>query len=160
MSIDRIELRVGQALRARKWRLATAESCTGGLIGHHLTAVSGSSDYYVGGVIAYANDVKTRVLGVAAEALERFGAVSEPVARAMARQAAQRSGADVAVSITGIAGPGGGTDSKPVGLVYIAVVIDGQCEVKECRFPPSNRHWVRLRSALTALNWVRLRLQD
>jgi len=99
-------------------------------------------------------------LGVSEELIVDFGAVSEPVACSMAVQAAQKSRADVAVAITGVAGPSGGSDEKPVGLVYIAVVIDGDCEVKECRFPPSNRHWVRLRSALTALNLVRLRLRD
>ncbi|MHC5100257.1 MAG: CinA family protein, partial [Planctomycetota bacterium] len=136
------------------------ESCTGGLLSKMLTDVPGASEYVRAGWVTYRNESKISQLGVPEDLIAEFGAVSEPVARIMAQQAAQRSGADVAVATTGIAGPGGGTDSKPVGLVYIAVVIDGDCEVKECRFPPANRHWVRLRSALTALNLVRLRLED
>jgi nicotinamide-nucleotide amidase len=151
---------VGDLLRARHKTIALAESCTGGLLSKMLTDIPGASEYVKAGWITYSDESKSDHLGVPKSVVAECGAVSEPVARRMAQQAAQRSGADVAVSITGIAGPGGGTDSKPVGLVYIALVIDGQSEVKECRFPPSNRHWVRLRSALTALNWVRLRLQD
>jgi nicotinamide-nucleotide amidase len=98
-------------------------------------------------------------LGVPEKIIADCGAVSGPVAQSMAVQAAQRSGADIAVAITGIAGPGGGTDEKPVGLVYISVFMDGDCIVQENRFPAINRHWVRLRSALTALNCIRLRLQ-
>jgi nicotinamide-nucleotide amidase len=151
---------VGDLLRARHKTIALAESCTGGLLSQMLTDIPGASEYVRAGWVTYSNESKISQLGVPEDLIVECGAVSEPVARMMAQQAAQRSGADVAVSITGIAGPGGGTDPKPVGLVYIAVVIDGQCEVNECRFPPANRHWVRLRSALTALNLVRLRLQD
>jgi len=151
---------VGNLLRARHKTIALAESCTGGLLSQMLTDVPGASEYVRAGWITYRNESKISQLGVPEDLIAEFGAVSEPVARIMAQQSAQRSGADVAVATTGIAGPGGGTGSKPVGLVYIAVVIDGECEVKECRFPPANRHWVRLRSALTALNLVRLRLED
>jgi nicotinamide-nucleotide amidase len=150
---------VGELLRARHKTIAVAESCTGGLLSKMLTDIPGASAYVKAGWVTYSDQSKSAQLQVPESLVAECGAVSEPVARAMARQAAQRSGAEVAVSITGIAGPGGGTDSKPVGLVYIALEVDGQCEVKECRFPPSNRHWVRLRSALTALNWIRLRLQ-
>ncbi len=151
---------VGELLRARRETIALAESCTGGLLSQMLTEIPGASDYMRAGWITYSNEVKISQLDIPEKLIVDFGAVSEPVARMMAQQAAQKCAADVAVAITGIAGPGGGTAPKPVGLVYIAVVIDGDCEVKECRFPPMNRHWVRLRSALTALNLVRLRLSD
>jgi len=101
--------------------VAVAESCTGGLIGHRLTQVAGSSAAFLGGVIAYHNAVKERVLGVPAEVLEREGAVSEATALAMAEGARRLLRADVAVAVTGIAGPSGGTDDKPVGLTYVAL---------------------------------------
>jgi nicotinamide-nucleotide amidase len=149
---------VGEMLKAQKKTIASAESCTGGLLSQMLTGIPGASDYMRVGWVTYSNEAKICQLGVSERLISDFGAVSEPVARMMAEQAAKKSGADVSVAITGIAGPGGGTDEKPVGLVYIAVQIDGDCRVEKCRFPPSNRHWVRLRSALTALNLVRLRL--
>jgi len=110
--------------------VAVAESCTGGLIGHRLTEVPGSSAAFVGGVIAYHDAVKQRVLGVPAEILERQGAVSEATALAMAEGARRLLGADVAVAVTGIAGPSGGTDDKPVGLTYVALADPGStaCE--------------------------------
>ena len=151
---------VGNLLSARHKSIALAESCTGGMLSQMLTDIPGASSYVRAGWITYSNESKIGQLGVPEKFITDFGVVSEPVARMMAQQAAQKSEADVAVAITGIAGPGGGTDQKPVGLVYIAVLIDGDCKVKECRFPPTNRHWVRLRSALTALNLVRLRLED
>lgn len=117
----KIEEQVGMLLRERGLALATAESCTGGLVGHRLTNVSGSSDYYLGGVVAYSNPLKEALLAVKPETLLAHGAVSEETAREMARGARHRLGADVAVSITGIAGPTGGTEEKPVGLVYIGL---------------------------------------
>lgn len=107
--------------RERSWKLATAESCTGGLVGAALTTLAGASDAYVGGVIAYANDVKRAQLGVPDETLRAYGAVSAETAVSMAAGARRALSADVAVSVTGVAGPGGGTAEKPVGLVYIAV---------------------------------------
>jgi PncC family amidohydrolase len=101
--------------------VVTAESCTGGLVAHELTEVPGSSGYFLGGVVAYADATKRAGLGVPAELLERHGAVSAQVARAMAEGARQRLGADLAVAVTGIAGPGGGSEAKPVGLTYVAV---------------------------------------
>lgn len=119
---ERAEYQVGTLLRERGQTVATAESCTGGLIGSLLTDVPGSSDYYVGGIIAYANAVKQSVLGVDAGLLDACGAVSEPVALAMAHGVRRLLGADYGLAVTGIAGPTGGTPTKPVGLVYIALV--------------------------------------
>ena len=112
---------MGALLKERSLTLATAESCTGGLIGHRLTQVSGSSDYYKEGFIVYSNEAKVDRLGVESKLIEEFGAVSEPVARAMAEGVCRVTGADIGVSVTGIAGPSGGSDLKPVGLTYIAV---------------------------------------
>jgi PncC family amidohydrolase len=115
------QLLIGDPLRARKWTLATAESCTGGLIGSLITDVPGSSDYFVGGILAYSNTIKQSLLGVRAETLARHGAVSAQTAAEMAEGARRVLAADVALSATGIAGPGGGTPDKPVGLVWIGL---------------------------------------
>ncbi len=115
------EAAVGGALVAAGWTLATAESCTGGLIGHLVTNVPGSSNYYRLGVVAYSNEAKVRLLGVPEDLIARHGAVSEPVVRAMAEGVRSLGGADVAVSVSGVAGPGGGTPQKPVGTVWMAV---------------------------------------
>jgi PncC family amidohydrolase len=112
---------IGYLLNARNWRMATAESATGGLIGHLMTQVSGSSQYFWGGIIAYDNTVKMRLLGVREETLIRWGAVSAVVALEMAAGACHALGVDVAVSVTGIAGPTGATASKPVGLYYLGL---------------------------------------
>jgi nicotinamide-nucleotide amidase len=150
---------VGILLRQKGYTIALAESCTGGFVSKLLTDVPGSSDYINVSWLTYANEAKISQLGVPGQLIEQFGAVSEPVARAMAVGAAAKSGAEVAVGVTGIAGPGGGTDEKPVGLVYIAVYVGGECTVTECRFPNTNRDFIRQRAALTALNLVRLQLQ-
>jgi PncC family amidohydrolase len=118
---DSLEVVVGELLSKHHLTLATAESCTGGLIGHRLTEVPGSSEYFLGGIIAYSNEVKERVLGVSHDTLESFGAVSAETALEMARGARRVLGTDIAVSVTGIAGPTGGTADKPVGLTVIAV---------------------------------------
>ena len=122
MSLPALAAQLQAAALARGVTVGTAESCTGGLIGHSLTAVAGSSDYYVGGVISYSNELKMRLLGVSEKALEYHGAVSAQVAVAMAEGARDRFACDYAVSVTGVAGPGGGTETKPVGLTYVAVV--------------------------------------
>jgi PncC family amidohydrolase len=116
-----IEEEVGALLKARSLTLATAESCTGGLLGHRITNVPGSSEFFLGGFVTYADELKEALLGVGRETLEVHGAVSEETAREMARGARQRTGADLALAITGIAGPDGGTEDKPVGLTYIAL---------------------------------------
>ena len=121
-----IEAAVGGMLRERGLVLATAESCTGGLIGERVTSVAGSSDYYAGGVIAYSNAVKTALLNVDEAVLAEHGAVSIPVAEAMAAGVLAQLNADIAVSTTGIAGPAGGSEDKPVGLVYIGLDLRGQ----------------------------------
>lgn len=112
--------RVGEMLRARRLTLGTAESCTGGYIAHLITRVPGSSDYFLGSVVSYSNEVKARVLGVSDESLERQGAVSRQVVEQMAQGAVRVLGCDCAVATSGIAGPGGGTPEKPVGTVWIA----------------------------------------
>jgi PncC family amidohydrolase len=122
--------RLGPALRERGLTLATAESCTGGLVGHLITEVPGSSDYYRGGVVSYGDELKRELLGVAGHTLEQHGAVSAQVCLAMAEGARARLGASVAVAVTGIAGPTGGTDAKPVGLTYVAVAGEGGHEVR------------------------------
>lgn len=127
--------RVGAGLLRRGWQLAVAESCTGGLVGHWLTQVAGSSAYFVGGVIAYSNAVKQRLLGVRGETLARWGAVSPQVAAEMARGARRLLAAQAAVSLTGIAGPGGGTPQKPVGLVYVGLALPGETRVWRAQWP-------------------------
>lgn len=126
----RIEEQVGELMRQRGLTLATAESCTGGLLSHRLTNVSGSSGYFLGGVVAYSDRLKETLLDVAPETLRAHGAVSEETAREMARGARQSLGADVAISITGIAGPTGGTAKKPVGLMYVGLSSPGK---ERCR---------------------------
>jgi PncC family amidohydrolase len=117
-----LEQRLGGALTARGWTLAVAESCTGGLLSHRVTQVAGASDYFVGGVISYANQAKQDLLGVGEATLMAHGAVSQETALEMAQGVRRALGSDVGVAITGIAGPAGGTPEKPVGLTWIAVV--------------------------------------
>ncbi len=153
-----LEEKVGDLLREKSLTLATAESCTGGLIGHRLTQVSGSSDYYKEGFVVYSNEAKTNRLGVDPSLIEEFGAVSEPVAQAMAQGVCRVTGADIGVSVTGIAGPSGGSDLKPVGLTYIAVHDRSGTYCRKFIFP-HDRSRNKERSAQAALNLVRLRLQ-
>ena len=145
-------------LRATGDRIATAESCTGGGLGAALTGVPGASDVFVGGVVAYANEVKVRDLGVDPSLLDRHGAVSAEVASAMASGVAARFGAAVGVGITGIAGPAGGTAVKPVGLVFTAVAHGGRADVRR-RVHPGDREAVRSRAVAAALDHVRARLR-
>jgi nicotinamide-nucleotide amidase len=147
-----------EAARARGARIATAESCTGGLVGGRLTEIPGSSDVYVGGVVCYADELKTALLGVEPALIKAHGAVSEAVALAMARGAVERLGADAAVSVTGIAGPGGGSEEKPVGTVWLGVAAGGRVEAHRTRFPGS-RHDIRARAAQAALFLLNRRLR-
>ena len=152
-----VEAMVLDACRERGLTLATAESCTGGLVAARLTSVPGSSDVFLGAVVAYADEVKARELDVPTEVLERHGAVSAEAAAAMAAGARARLGADVAVSVTGVAGPGGGTPEKPVGLVYLhAEGPDGSLARRLDL--PGDREAIRSRSAVAALHLVRMLL--
>ncbi|TCL62089.1 competence/damage-inducible protein cinA [Hydrogenispora ethanolica] len=132
---DNLETAIGRLLRERGWRLALAESCTGGLMAHRITNVAGSSDYYLGGVNSYSNELKMAVLGVPESTLAEHGAVSPETARAMAAGIRRLTGAEVGLSATGIAGPGGGTAEKPVGLVYLGVDLPGYSQVERRIFP-------------------------
>lgn len=148
---DSLAAQVGGALKARGWRVSTAESCTGGLVAQRLTAISGSSAYVHGGLVAYDNSIKMRVLGVQAETLAAFGAVSREAAAEMAQGALALFQTDVAVSITGIAGPDGGTPEKPVGLVYIGVATAAGMNEVERHLYKGDRAAVRWQSATRAL---------
>lgn len=132
--MDSLVPEIFEKLQPRGWMIATAESCTGGLIGWALTEVPGSSAYVDRGFITYSNTAKVEMLGVPAEMIETHGAVSKDVARAMAAGALQHSNANITVAVTGIAGPGGGTRQKPVGLVYIAVATEDGSDVFEHHF--------------------------
>jgi nicotinamide-nucleotide amidase len=146
MNVDAMHdeaLALGDALRARGWRLASAESCTGGLIAAACTGVAGSSDWFERGFVTYSNEAKTELLGVPAALIAEHGAVSEPVARAMAQGALAHAHANLAIAVTGIAGPGGGTPTKPVGTVWLAWArADGACEA-ECLRLQGDRSTVR-----------------
>ena len=140
------------ALRERGWRLATAESCTGGGIAHAVTSIAGSSEVFDRGFVTYSDDAKVEMLSVDAATLARHGAVSEPVALAMADGALRASGADVAVAVTGIAGPGGGTAAKPVGTVCFAwATLDGERSAATHRLD-GDRGSVRAQSVALALD--------
>lgn len=146
-------------LTKHKKTIAVAESCTGGLLGRLMTDIPGSSSYFWGGVISYSNDAKMKMLNVDKDILENYGAVSSQTAEAMARGIVNQSGADIGISITGIAGPEGGTESKPVGLVYIGLAEGDFCETKELRFV-GDRNAIRLLSAKSALDLARRHLQQ
>lgn len=137
----------------KSFRIATAESCTGGLVGKILTDRPGSSQYYYGGAITYSNEAKVRVLGVSQEILDKSGAVSEPCARAMASGLRQRTGVDFGLSITGIAGPAGGSDEKPVGTVFVGLAGPSGSEVRELFFP-LDRQRVREYTAIMSLYFL------
>jgi nicotinamide-nucleotide amidase len=148
---------VGDLLRKTGLTLAVAESCTGGLLGKRVTDVPGSSDYFLGGVVSYGNEVKTRILGVPEDVLAKYGAVSAEVAEAMAVGVASLLCSDCSLSITGVAGPGGGTEDRPVGLVYLGSMLNGAAEYERLRLW-GRRDQVRERAALAALDMLRRRL--
>ena len=152
---DTMEAVVGSLLLKEKRTIALAESCTGGLIGHRLTQVAGSSAYVDRGIICYSNKAKIELLGVPAHLIEQHGAVSAEVAAAMAKGVRERSGVSIGLSVTGIAGPGGGTATKPVGLVYIGLNADtGETLTREHRFH-GDRSVIKLRSSQAALDFLR-----
>jgi nicotinamide-nucleotide amidase len=150
-----LEVVVGDLLRERGLTIAAAESCTGGLLASRLTDVPGSSDYVERGVVCYSNRAKTELVGVPEEMIREHGAVSEPVARAMAEGIRVRAGTSVGVGITGIAGPGGGTADKPVGMVCVAVVLDDEARVRTFQFV-GGREMVKFQATQSALNMTRL----
>ena len=145
---------IGETLTARGLTLALAESCTGGLIGHRLTQIAGSSGYLDRGVVCYSNQAKIELLGVRKSLLAKHGAVSAPLAKAMAQGIRERSSVDLGLSVTGIAGPGGGTDNKPVGLVYVGLATPKKTFTKEFRFH-GDRNMVKLRASQGALDVLR-----
>ena len=154
-----LEQRVGQLLSERHRTLALAESCTGGLISHRITGIAGSSAYYLGGVTSYANDVKVKLLGVTPATLEKYGAVSQETALEMSHGIRERIGADFGLSVTGIAGPGGGTPEKPVGTVWISIAQAKNHEAKLFQFH-GDRERIVLGTSQAALNWLRLALLE
>jgi len=153
-----LETVVGDALRSKGFTIAVAESCTGGLLASRLTDVPGSSAYVDRGVVCYSNRAKTELLGIAESLIAEHGAVSEPVARAMAESIRAQARANVGVAVTGIAGPGGGTPQKPVGTVAIAIASDDGARVRTFQFP-GGREQVKFQAAQAALNMVRLMLE-
>ncbi len=155
-----IEEAVIEKLKEKHMKVATAESCTGGLIAKRITDVPGASEVFDCGIISYANEIKHRVLGVSEDDLNKYGAVSEPVARQMAQGALKVSGADIAVSVTGIAGPDSDSTNKPVGLVYIGLADRDNVWVMELRTSRKDRSYNRYVSASNALNMIRLYIDN
>ncbi|UTW10274.1 CinA family protein [Marinobacterium rhizophilum] len=144
---------------ARNWVLVTAESCTGGWVAQELTALAGSSGWFDGGFVTYSNAAKSRMLGVSGELIERDGAVSEAVVRAMAEGARSQSGAQLAVSISGIAGPGGGTELKPVGTVWFGWACEGRGTEAQCHRLAGDRATVRRQAVEIALQGLLSQLE-
>jgi PncC family amidohydrolase len=146
-----LEVLVGQSLRRQGLRLAVAESCTGGLIGHMITNVPGASTYYMGSVTAYAYEAKVRLLGVRWETLEKYGAVSQETVLEMAKGVRHALAADVGIAVSGIAGPGGGTPEKPVGYTWIGLSASGADEAWQYQWP-GDRLQVKIQTANQALS--------
>ncbi|MFQ5921418.1 MAG: CinA family protein [Anaerolineales bacterium] len=154
-----LEERVGSALNEKGWTLALGESCTGGLVAHRITEVPGSSEYFLGGIVAYSNPIKESLLHVESETLHTVGAVSEETAREMARGAREALSAAVGLSVTGIAGPGGGTDEKPVGLTFMSVSTPDGEWVEQHVFQ-GDRHANKQASAKAALKLLLQALEE
>ncbi len=151
---ERMEDVVGKLLRENALTLSVAESCTGGLIGHRITNVPGSSDYFMGGVVVYSNAAKIRMLGVNPDTLNRFGAVSAETAREMAQGIRQYMDTDLGIAVTGIAGPSGGTKEKPVGTVFIGLSTAKEEFTRRYRFF-GDREQIKLNTSMMALDWIR-----
>ena len=154
---EKLEEVIALKLTVGGYTLAVAESCTGGLIAERLTEVPGSSKFFMEGVVTYSNNAKVRLLGIPPMLIDGYGAVSSQVAEAMADGVRQRAGTDFGISVTGIAGPDGGTPEKPVGLVYIALSDDAHTESRKLMLP-GDRHLIRWRSSQAALDLLRRRL--
>lgn len=155
---ESLETRIVEELRKSGRTLATAESCTGGLVAHRITNVPGSSEIFLEGYVTYSNEAKSRSVNVPAELIETMGAVSEPVACAMAEGARLTTGAEFGIGITGIAGPGGGTETKPVGTVFIALAQEGEKTLCRREYFPSDRETFKQLASQTALDMLRRRL--
>jgi nicotinamide-nucleotide amidase len=155
---EKLEQVVGELLRKRNATLATAESCTGGLLAGRITEMAGSSEYFQEGVVTYSNEAKTRLLGVPASMIEKHGAVSEQVAEAMAKGVRALANATFGIGITGVAGPGGGSEEKPVGLVYIGLADIDDVTVRKFIFP-GDRQFIRTLSVNAALDMLRRRIK-
>lgn len=151
---QQLEVRVGEVLRARGWTVCAAESCTGGLIMHRLTNIAGSSAYVLGGVVSYSNEAKQKLIGVQEATLKAYGAVSEQTAAEMVVGVRALFDADIAVSVTGIAGPGGGTPDKPVGLTYIGLVWRDQASQVRRHVWSGDREAIKAASSDAALEWI------
>jgi nicotinamide-nucleotide amidase len=156
---ESLEEVVGMFLMMKQKTVAAAESCTGGLLAERLTRTPGSSNYFLGGVVCYSNPLKTKLAGVPEILIKENGAVSKPVAQAMAEGIRRRSGASIGIGITGIAGPGGGSAEKPVGIVFIAIADERGTQVRQFRFP-GNRERIRLWASTAALEMIRRRVRD
>ncbi len=145
---------VGEMLLNKKVTIATAESCTGGMLAARLINYPGISEVLMEGAVTYSNEAKVKRLGVKKETLDRFGAVSKETAKEMAEGIARTAGTDIGISVTGIAGPGGGTEEKPVGLVYVGLCIKGKTTVRKYNFQ-GNREKIRTRTVMNCLDWIR-----
>lgn len=151
---ERMEDVVGRLLKGKRLTLSVAESCTGGLIGHRITNVPGSSDYFMGGVVVYSNEAKMKILGVKADTLDKFGAVSAETVREMAEGIRKSIYADIGIAVTGIAGPSGGTKEKPVGTVFIGLSTERETFAERYRFF-GDREQIKLNTSMMALDWIR-----
>jgi nicotinamide-nucleotide amidase len=156
---QRMEDVLGEMLRKRHLTISVAESCTGGLIGHLLTNVPGSSDYFLGGMITYSNESKRDLLGVSSKTLETHGAVSNPTVQEMARGVRERLDSNIGLSVSGIAGPAGGTAVKPVGTVHIGLATNDKVLSGKYQFQ-GTREEIKLNTAMMALDWVRRYLHE
>ncbi len=156
---ESLEEVVGMYLAMKRRTVAVAESCTGGLLSERLTRIAGSSDFFLGGAVCYSNELKTKLAGVPTSLIEKHGAVSKPVAQALAEGIRRRAGASFGVGITGIAGPGGGSPEKPVGLVFIALAEERSTTVREFRFP-GDRERIRYWASQVALELIRRKVRD
>jgi nicotinamide-nucleotide amidase len=154
---ESLEACVGAMLAARSQTICVAESCTGGLLAERFTQVAGSSRYFAGGFITYTNEAKAKLLGIDRDVIEREGAVSDVVARAMAEGARNKLGTDYAISVTGVAGPDGGTEELPVGSVFIALATPAGTQTRSMRLP-GDRSRIRMLAANSALDILRLHL--
>jgi len=151
---ESLESKIGMILDRKRKTIALAESCTGGFVGHKLSSVSGSSSYFIGGVVAYRNEIKKLMLDVNEATISNFGAVSENTALEMAEGVRKKFNSSIGLSLTGIAGPTGGTSDKPVGLVYIGYASEKNQFAKKCFFH-GNRHNIKYRATYSAMDFVR-----